>query len=90
MATEPVEETVTELLRIARDLLADERTRGQTLDAKTATLAGFAGTILALIGTLAASLFRLELGRLGEPMVRAVLLLSVLWRSGRRSRWPAS
>jgi len=60
-ATEtPDEQTVSELLRTAERLLADERARGQALDTKTASLAGFAGAILALTATLGGELLKVE------------------------------
>ena len=48
MEARPNDATVAELLAMVRGMLDDERTRGQGLDGKSATLAGFTGTILAL------------------------------------------
>lgn len=59
-AEAPNEQTVSELLRTAERLLADERARGQALDTKTASLAGFAGAILALTATLGRDLLNLH------------------------------
>jgi hypothetical protein len=75
--SEPIPETVAELLRAARDLLLDERARGQTLDAKTSTLAGFTGTILALTASLGHGLFAMDLGAVGQPVIRALYVLTV-------------
>ena len=57
MEERPNEETVAELLATVRGMLDDERTRGQGLDGKSATLAGFTGTILALTSTLSGAMF---------------------------------
>ena len=67
MEARPNDATVAELLAMVRGMLDDERTRGQGLDGKSATLAGFTGTILALTATLGAELLDLDLGsrRLG-------------------------
>jgi hypothetical protein len=75
--TEPIPETVAELLRTVRDLLLDERARGQTLDAKTSTLAGFTGTILALTASLGNGLFATDLGAIGQPVLRVLYVLTV-------------
>jgi hypothetical protein len=74
---EPVPETVSELHRVARDLLADERARGQTLDAKTSTLAGFTGTILAITASLGKDLFSTDLSAVERPLLRVLFVLTV-------------
>jgi hypothetical protein len=74
---EPVPETVSELLRITRDLLADERARGQTLDSKTSTLAGFTGTILAITASLGTGLLDMDLGAVERPLLGALFVLTV-------------
>lgn len=72
------EATVAELLSITRKVLDDERARGQGLDSKSATLAGFTGTILALTATLGAQLLELDLGSVGTPVFQCLFILSVL------------
>jgi hypothetical protein len=74
---EPVPKTVSELLRITRDLLADERARGQTLDAKTSTLAGFTGTILAITASLGKPLFETDLGAGERTLLQVLFVLTV-------------
>ena len=74
---EPVPETVSELLGITRDLLADERARGQTLDAKTSTLAGFTGTILAITASLGKDLLEMDLGAVARPIIAGLFVLTV-------------
>jgi hypothetical protein len=64
--TEPNEASVGELFGIVQGLLEDERSRGQTLETKTATLAGFTGAILALTVGFGRDLLRLDLGRIGD------------------------
>lgn len=56
MEQEPKKETVEVLLAAAESVMSDERERGRALDAKTAQLATFSGTILTLnvaLGTFA-------------------------------------
>jgi hypothetical protein len=78
MGQRPDHETVAELLAMVRTLLDDERARGQALDGKSATLAGFTGTILALTATLGARLLRLDLGDVGSAAFRSLYVVSVL------------
>jgi hypothetical protein len=78
MAARPNEETVAELLATVRGMLDDERTRGQGLDGKSATLAGFTGTILALTSTLGAELLERDLGAVGSPVFDGLYVLSVV------------
>lgn len=75
---EPREESVTALLHITERIVDDERARGANLTSKTATLAGFSGTILSVVAVLGRALFELDLGRLAEPMVSVLFLMSVL------------
>lgn len=75
-APTPNPEAVEELLRIVERLTADERARGQGLDSKTSTLAGFAGTILALTATLGGQLFQGDLGAAEVP-TRILFIASV-------------
>jgi hypothetical protein len=77
MEQRPDEQTVAELLAMVRRMLDDERTRGQGLDGKSATLAGFTGTILALTSTLGAELLDLDLGSVGSALFQALYVLSV-------------
>jgi hypothetical protein len=69
-------QTVEALLGFAEDVLADERTRGQNLDSKTASLATFSGTILALDATLGAGLLRRSLGCVGDILVPLFFLVT--------------
>lgn len=68
---------VAALLTIATDALKDERERGRSLDAKTATIAGFTGLILSLNGAIAKPLFDAELGSLGEPVARVCFFVAI-------------
>jgi hypothetical protein len=74
---EPSPDAVAELLAMLQRILDDERARGQGLDAKTSTLAGFSGAILALTGTLGPQLFEEPLGAVAEPLVRVLYVLTV-------------
>ena len=82
MEARPDAATVAELLAMVRGMLDDERTRGQGLDAKSATLAGFTGTILALTTTLGAELLDLDLGSVGSACLPVPLRRLRGWRSG--------
>ena len=66
----PNPEAVEQLLGLVQRFMEDERARGQALDAKTSTLAGFSGAILALTATLGAALFDRDLGAIA-PAVQA-------------------
>jgi hypothetical protein len=72
----PSPEAVDTLWQIAEDVLADERTRGQNLDTKTAALATFSGTILALDATLGQGLFRRDLGCVGDTLLPIFFLIA--------------
>jgi hypothetical protein len=74
---EPNPEAVEELLGLAQRFLEDERARGQALDTKTSTLAGFSGAILALTATLGAALFDRDLGGVA-PVVQALFGVAVM------------
>jgi hypothetical protein len=78
MAREPREDSVQQLFEIVQGLLAEERARGHTLEAKTSTLAGFTGAILALTAGLGRDLSALDLGRVGDTVFRGFFLLAVL------------
>jgi hypothetical protein len=78
MEARPDDATVAELLGMVRGMLDDERTRGQGLDGKSATLAGFTGTILALTATLGAELLDLDLGSVGSAIFKCLYVVSVL------------
>src|SRR4051812_18147685 len=57
---------IAELVRIGEAVVADERARGRQLDTKTASLAGFSGLILTIDTALATSVFKLDLGGVGN------------------------
>ena len=73
----PNPESVEELLGLVHRLMSDERARGQSLDAKTSTLAGFSGAILALTATLGAALFNRDLGTMGFAL-QCVFVMAVV------------
>jgi hypothetical protein len=77
-APKPREETVEALLAIVQAVMADERSRGQAIVTKTSTLAGFSGTILALVAVLGRESFKLDLGDVGDPLLGCFFLVSVL------------
>ena len=78
MEARPDDATVAELLAMVRGMLDDERTRGQGLDGKSATLAGFTGTILALTTTLGGELLDLDLGAVGSVVFQFLFVVSVV------------
>jgi hypothetical protein len=78
MSPEPRAESVEQLFDIVQQVLADERTRGQGLETKTSTLAGFTGTILALTAGLGPDLLDLELGRVGQPLFHVFFVAAVV------------
>ena len=78
MSQEPREDSVEQLFQIVQGLLADERARGHNLEAKTSTVAGFTGAILALTAGLGRDLSRLDLGSTGDTVFRGFFLLAVL------------
>jgi hypothetical protein len=69
-------EAVDTLWTLAEGVLADERERGKTLDTKTASLAAFSGTILALDSTLGQGLLSRDLGSVGDPLLPVFFLLA--------------
>jgi len=81
MAESPNPETVEELLKLLHRLVDDERARGQGLDAKTSTLTGFSGAILALTATVGSTLFDRDLGNAAIEIrglfIAAVIALAV-------------
>ena len=74
---EPSPEAVAELLAILQGIVVDERGRGHGLDAKTSTLAGFGGAILALTASLGPQILDRSLGAVLEPVARALYVLTV-------------
>jgi hypothetical protein len=58
-------------------IFAEERSRGQQLDTKTASLAAFSGTILALDTTLGQLLLRRDLGDVGSALLPGFLLAAI-------------
>ena len=74
----PKEETVEELLRMVQIVLEDERMRGQNLDGKSSTLAGFTGAILALTVGLGQRFHTTDFGDVGDFVVRSLSILSTL------------
>jgi hypothetical protein len=73
----PNPETVDELLKLLYRLVDDERARGQGLDAKTSTLAGFSGAILALTATVGSTLFDRDLGD-ADIGIRGLFIAAVI------------
>ncbi len=73
----PNPEAVEQLLGLVQRFMEDERARGQALDAKTSTLAGFSGAILALTATLGAALFDRDLGAIA-PAVQALFCAAIV------------
>src|ERR671924_539008 len=63
MTQEARDTSVNELFQIVERLVDDERSRGQGLETKTSSLAGFTGAILALTATLGRDLLKLDLER---------------------------
>jgi hypothetical protein len=76
-ADAPKLESVEALVAVAERLVDDERARSGTLAARASTLAGFAGTILAIVATLGREAFKLDLGSVGDPSMRGLFLVSV-------------
>ena len=77
MTQQPNEGTVKELFQIVERLVDDERSRGQGLETKTSTLAGFTGAILALTSTLGRDLLKLDLGSVGEVVQGGLFAVAV-------------
>lgn len=77
-AGEPDPGGVAALLAIATDAVADERDRGRALDSKTASLAGFSGTILSVNSLLVGSVFSHKLGSIGGPVARVCFVLAII------------
>jgi hypothetical protein len=74
----PRADTVSELLTVTRRLIDDERTRGQGLDSKTSSLAGFTGAILAITVALGHDVGRLHLGRVGNDVASGMYIVAVV------------
>ncbi|HEX8054296.1 MAG TPA: hypothetical protein VF517_15010 [Thermoleophilaceae bacterium] len=62
----------------ARELVKEEADRLRALDAKSAQLVGFAGVILAVLGSLGKDAFLRDLGYVGDPLFAAAYFLSML------------
>jgi hypothetical protein len=75
---EPRDTSVNELFKIVERLVDDERTRGQGLETKTSTLAGFTGAILALTATLGRDLLKLDLGSVGDVAQGVLFALAIM------------
>ena len=73
----PRAESISALLAITQRIFDDERHRGATLSTKASTLAGFSGTILAVVAALGRQIVESNLGAVGDPTVRALFVLSV-------------
>jgi D-alanine-D-alanine ligase-like ATP-grasp enzyme len=69
--------TVKELFEIVQRLWDEERSRGHGLEAKTSTLAGFTGAILALTASLGREVLTLDLGQVGDVAQRVFFALAV-------------
>jgi hypothetical protein len=79
-------ETVAWATENARELLREESDRIQLLDTKAGQLAGFAGVVLALLGSLAKDAFARDLGTVGDPLfavvyfgAAATLATAIMW-----------
>jgi hypothetical protein len=77
MTQQPRDTSVNELFQIVERLVDDERSRGQGLETKTSSLAGFTGAILALTATLGRDLLKLELGSVGEIAQGALFSVAI-------------
>jgi hypothetical protein len=75
----PNKDGVTALLAIATEAMKDERERGQNLDTKCASLAGFTGLILSIDGALAGPLFSQKLGSIGQPIAEVSFVIAILF-----------
>lgn len=78
MTQTPRSDSVEELFKIVQQLVAEERARGHNLEAKTSTLAGFTGAILAVTAGLGRDVLEIDLGGVGDPLFRAFFLITVL------------
>ena len=78
MATpDPTPEAVEAALAVTVRLYEEERARGQSLAAKSSTLAGFSGAILALVAQFGRELFKLDLGAFGDALAPVLFLVSI-------------
>jgi hypothetical protein len=75
--SERAPESVAALFALVQRQADDERVRGQGLDTKISTLAGFTGAILALTATLAKDVFGLRLAGGGKAAARLVFVLAI-------------
>jgi hypothetical protein len=74
----PNAETVGELLVIVRRLLDDERARGQGLDTKTSTLAGFTGATLAITSGFGHEIATTGAAGITETVLRVSFVVAVV------------
>lgn len=65
-------------MSIAQRVNDDERARTTALTTRAATIAGFDGTILAVLTALGGQELKLRFGSVGDPLVRSLFLLSAL------------
>jgi hypothetical protein len=75
--TDPTPEAVEAALAVTARLYEEERSRGQSLAAKSSTLAGFSGAILALVAQFGRELFKLDLGTVGDSLAPVLFLVSI-------------
>jgi len=73
----PYEDSVDELLSTVQIVLEDERKRGQSLDAKSSSLAGFTGGILAITVSLGGNFADTDLGTAGDLLLRILFVISI-------------
>src|SRR3954451_20502162 len=66
------------LLDVVVRVVDDARSRGATITARASTLAGFSGTILAIIAALGRELPRLDVGTVGQPVTQSLFLVSIV------------
>ncbi len=74
----PRAESVEALLSVAQRVADEERARGATLTTKTSTLAGFSGTILAIVSALGRELFARPLGSPADDLIPILFIVSVV------------
>jgi hypothetical protein len=77
-APKPNPDSVEVLQGAAEGLIEDERQRGRALDAKTAQLATFSGTILTLDVALGTLTLREDLGRVADVVLPVCFLIAAI------------